>query len=96
VRNDDGHDYDSTSFGDLQMQVGFQVSDGRFMVFRNCSGSGDFQDFSSSNEFTYTFKAEDITNCTVIFVGVRNNDGLDADGTMFGDLQYQVPLDINF
>jgi hypothetical protein len=141
VRNDDGHDYDSTSFGDLQMQVGFQVSDGRsppvvdsvqifensvetasrafqvgdtitlkvnatdpnslpleyyFNVFRNCSGSSDVQNFSSSNEFTYTFKAEDITNCTIIFVGVRNNDGLDADGAMFGDLQYQVPLDINF
>jgi hypothetical protein len=141
VRNDDGHDYDSTSFGDLQMQVGFQVSDGRmppvvnsvhifqngvetesrsfqvgssitlkvnatdpnnlpleyfFNVFRNCGGTSDLQNFSSIDEFTYTFKSVDITNCTTIFVGVRNNDGLDADGAMFGDLQYQVPVNINF
>ncbi|MBT7608392.1 MAG: hypothetical protein HN576_01460 [Bacteriovoracaceae bacterium] len=31
-----------------------------------------------------------------IIVGVRNNDGLDFDGSMFGDLQSGTTFTVNF
>jgi hypothetical protein len=141
VRNNDGIDFDSTAMGDMQMQVQFNVSDGRlpptissldvlvsnavspnrsfhvgdtitvranasdpnslpieyfFMVFRSCGGTSDTQSFSSSNEFTYTFTSADVTSCTSIFVGAKNNDGIDMDSSTFGDVQSSISYDVSF
>ena len=68
----------------------------RFYQMRNCGGVGDVQSWSSSNETSYTFVEADITSCTSIIVYVRNNDGLELEGTGWGDLQQGNSFDVNF
>jgi hypothetical protein len=141
VKNNDGIEFDSEMFGDLQYTVNLQVSDGRlppvvnsvtkykngnlytgnefqvgdtirivvdatdpnslslqyrFYLMRNCGGVGDVQSWSVSNEAEHTFVEADITSCTSIIIGVKNNDGIDFDGSMFGDLQSAVNVSVNF
>ncbi|MBI2518839.1 MAG: hypothetical protein HYV97_00400 [Bdellovibrio sp.] len=57
-----------------------------FRIYRHCTLDGTLQDWSPDNDITYTFTADDLTNCTAIFLGVKNNDGTDLDG-IFGDVQ---------
>ena len=135
VKNSDGLDFDSSTFGDIQRSVSYNVADDRehpawgiitkykngalytgtdfkvgdvikivanatdpkglplqyrFIIFRSCSGTQDGQDFSSSNEFTYTLTEADITTCSGIWIGAKNNDGLDFDSSTMGDIQNTV------
>jgi hypothetical protein len=64
----------------LPVQVGFYQ-------MRSCGGVGFIQDFSSSAVMNYTFVEADITNCTSIIIAARNNDGIEYDSSLFGDLQ---------
>jgi len=57
-----------------------------FRLYRSCALSSEIQAWSAANTVTYTFTADDITGCTSIVAGVKNNDGIDMDG-FFGDLQ---------
>ena len=60
-----------------------------FHLTRSC-GSSNLQPWSTSNTLTYTLTFDDITSCSGILIGVRNNDGFDEDSAFLGDLQYSV------
>ncbi|MDH5647585.1 MAG: hypothetical protein OEZ01_16360, partial [Candidatus Heimdallarchaeota archaeon] len=65
-----------------------------FRRYRNNSLDITLQDWSATNTLTYTFLEEDAVNGFSIGVGVKNNDGVDADG-FAGDAQGSANFNIN-
>ena len=64
-----------------------------FRRYRNNGFDVTLQDWSATNSLTYTFMEEDAVNGFSIFFGVKNNDGVDADG-FFGDAQGSASFNI--
>jgi hypothetical protein len=67
----------------------------RFMRSRRCSTDTELQEWSPSNVLAYTTEVGDMTSCSGIVVGVRNDDGVDLDSGYFGDLQARVTLRVS-
>ncbi len=65
-----------------------------FRRFRENSLDVTLQNWSASNELTYTFVEADAVSGFSIIVGVRNNDGVDWDG-FFGDAQGAPNFTVN-
>jgi hypothetical protein len=64
-----------------------------FRRFRQNGFDVTLQDWSATNSLTYTFLEEDAVNGFSIIFGVKNNDGVDADG-FFGDAQGSASFNI--
>lgn len=59
-----------------------------FYLVRGCRTIQVVKAWSSANEFSYTFTPSDITRCTSIVIGVKNNDGIDFDSQDYGDMKF--------
>lgn len=67
----------------------------RFQISHNCHGDGVLQDFSPSNQLTnYIISTVDITSCSSIDIGIKNNDGMDHINSMFGDTWGSVGINV--
>lgn len=58
-----------------------------FYLVRGCRNTQVLKAWSNVNEIQYTFTPQDVTRCTSILIGVKNNDGLDFDSVDYGDLK---------
>ncbi|WP_052879819.1 hypothetical protein [Vibrio coralliirubri] len=139
VRNNDGFDADSETFGDAQSSTDFTIlgiyqhpeinsldvykngqlyHDDVFVVgekatikinasdpnsrplnyvfyrTRQCSSDTTLQDWSAVDSYEYTFEVEDTVNCFGLLVGVKNDDGFDADSDFLGDTQGAVSFTV--
>ncbi|MBI2522044.1 MAG: hypothetical protein HYV97_16625 [Bdellovibrio sp.] len=64
-----------------------------FRLYRHCIYVQDIQSWASNNQANYTFSSEDVGACFGVIVGVKNNDGFDADG-FFGDVQSGIRFSV--
>jgi len=66
-----------------------------FYIQNRVSNMKLLQGFSSNNELgSYTVTEDDVCSYCQLIVGIRNNDGVDYQGFLFGDYERFVRLDV--
>ncbi len=67
----------------------------RFISARNSTLAAVLADWNGTNEITYTFVSADVVTSFVINAYVRNNDGVEVNGTNLGDTSSSLSFNVN-